>query len=231
MLNDYYLLIRLLLNLMINKNSNELYDFVGKLVVIGESAVGKTNILSRYCKNEFNKEIRMTIGVEFFTKIVTIQSKIIKFQIWDTAGQERYKSITNSFFNSTTAAIVVFDLTNYQSFEKVDFWINEVKQHTKDDLIIMLIGNKSDLKNRLVSSKEIQRKAELFNIEYIETSALLNENINEAFGRIITKIYEKLPQLHSELEKSYFMKESIILNNTIRTDKKYEDDKKECCSR
>ena len=130
---------------MLNHNSNELYDFVGKLVVIGESSVGKTNILSRYCRNEFVKEIKMTIGVEFFTKIVSIEGKTIKFQIWDTAGQERYKSITNSFFTSTTAAVVVFDISNYQSFEKVDFWINEVKKHTKDDLIILMIGNKSDL--------------------------------------------------------------------------------------
>ncbi len=214
---------------MINQNSNELYDFVGKLVVIGESSVGKTNILSRYCKNEFNKEIKMTIGVEFFTKIVSIQGKSIKFQIWDTAGQERYKSITNSFFTSTTAAIVVFDLTNNQSFEKVDFWINEVKQHTKDDLIIMLIGNKSDLENRSVSPKDIQKKAELYKIEYVETSALLNENINEAFERIITRIYDKLPQLNSEMEKEYIMKESIVLRKSNKLDKIEEENKKECC--
>jgi Ras-related protein Rab-11A len=214
---------------MINQNSNELYDFVGKLVVIGESSVGKSNILSRYCKNEFNKEIKMTIGVEFFTKIVSIQGKSIKFQIWDTAGQERYKSITNSFFTSTTAAIVVFDLTNNQSFEKVDFWINEVKQHTKDDLIIMLIGNKSDLENRSVSPTDIQKKAELYKIEFIETSALLNVNINEAFDRIITKIYDKLPQLNSEMEKEYIMKESIVLCKSNKLDKNQEENKKECC--
>ena len=213
---------------MLNQTTNDLYDFVGKIVVIGESSVGKSNILSRYCKNEFIKETKMTIGVEFFTKIISIEGKTIKLQIWDTAGQERYQSITNSFFTNTTAAILVFDLSNKYSFEKVDFWLNEVKKNTKNDLILLLIGNKSDLEYK-ISSEEIKVKTDKYEIDYVETSALLNENINEAFQKIILKIVNRIPNLEIELENEFFLfKDSFALKKNISQENK--DKKlKYCC--
>ena len=213
--------------LMLNQISNELYDFVGKIVVIGESNVGKSNILTRYCKNEFEKETKMTIGVEFFTKIVTIQGKTLKFQIWDTAGQERYKSITNNYFLNTTAAIIVFDLTNKQSLDKVDFWMTEVKKHTKEDLIVLLVGNKSDL-NCQISDEEIKNKALNHKIDYVETSALLNKNINEAFEKIIQKVYGLNPQLRDDQSVEFEFKDSFALKKSFKTEKPKENTKY-CC--
>ena len=213
---------------MLSQNANELYDFVGKIVVIGESSVGKTNILSRYCKNEFNKDVKMTIGVEFFTKIVSIDGKTIKFQIWDTAGQERYKSITKSFFTSTSAAIIVFDIADKQSFNKVDFWINEVTKYAKDELILLLIGNKCDLVDREVTIEDINHKIKEHKIDYYETSAMLNTNINNAFENLITKVYDKMKRLNDNLEQELVFKDSFILKKLNNEDKKIEN-KKGCC--
>jgi len=114
-------------------NNNEICDYIAKVVVIGESSVGKTNILSRFSRNEFSIETKSTIGVEFLTKISEIKGKKIKLQIWDTAGQEKYKAITNSFYCNSNAALIVFDLSIKETFERVDYWVKEVKKYTRED--------------------------------------------------------------------------------------------------
>ena len=213
--------------MMTNETPIDLFDFVGKIVVIGETSVGKTKILIRYCKNEFGFNSNMTIGVEFFSKVVSYKEKTMKFQIWDTAGQERYKSITNSFFTNTTAAIIVFDLSNIHSFEKVDFWMNEVKKYTKDNLIMVLIGNKSDLDHK-ISPEEIKKKSEFYKIDYFQTSALMNKNINEAFEKIISTTFYRISQINSEYEKEFEFKDSFMIKKTINNDIKNEN-RKGCC--
>lgn len=140
-------------------NNNEICDYIAKVVVIGDSSVGKTNILSRFSKNEFSIETKSTIGVEFLTKISEIKGKKIKLQIWDTAGQEKYKAITNSFYCNSNAALIVFDLSTAESFDRVDYWIKEVKKYTREDVILMMIGNKSDLEKK-VTFEEATEKAE-----------------------------------------------------------------------
>ena len=130
-------------------NNNEICDFIAKVVVIGESSVGKTNILSRFSRNEFSIETKSTIGVEFLTKITDIKGKKIKLQIWDTAGQEKYKAITNSFYCNSNAALIVFDLCSKESYDRVEYWIKEVKKYTREDVILMLIGNKLDLERQV----------------------------------------------------------------------------------
>jgi len=121
------------------------FDYVIKIVLIGESSVGKTNILSRYIKGEYNEDTKTTLGVEFATKVVNILDSKLKLQIWDTAGQERYKAVTSSFYKSSVGALVVFDITKLSSFEKVDTWIKELKEVAGNEVVILLVGNKVDL--------------------------------------------------------------------------------------
>ena len=139
-------------------NNNELCDYIAKIVVIGESAVGKSNILSRLSKNEFSIETKSTIGVEFVTRIIDVNGKSLKLQIWDTAGQERYKAITNSFYCNSNAALIVFDLSLKESFDRVENWVSEVRKFTKEDIILFLIGNKCDLE-RQISLENVISKA------------------------------------------------------------------------
>ncbi len=162
------------------------YDYVSKIVLVGESGVGKTNILSRFCKDEFTANSQSTLGVEFATKIVNVEEKKLRIQIWDTAGQERYKAITNSYYINAKGALVVFDITKYSSFESVNKWISELRGIAGKDIIIVLVGNKSDLKHiRAVTKEEALEKAEaLGNLDYIETSALNNTHIQDCFNTL-----------------------------------------------
>ncbi len=138
-------------------------DYVIKLVLVGESSVGKTNILSRYTKGEFLENSKATLGVECGTKFISIQDIKLKLQIWDTAGQERYKALTSSFYKNSSGALVVFDLSKESTFEKVDTWIEELKEKAGDKIFIILVGNKSDLKeNREVSEEDAYEKAEKY---------------------------------------------------------------------
>ena len=121
------------------------YDVLLKLVMIGDSGVGKTNILSRYLNNEFSLTSKATVGVEFGSTIVKKNGKLIKLQIWDTAGQERYKSITSAYYKGAKGAFVVYDITNKKTFKNIDKWIVELKANGNQDILVILIGNKLDL--------------------------------------------------------------------------------------
>jgi small GTP-binding protein len=162
------------------------FDMVIKIVVIGDSAVGKSNIVSRYTKDKFLEDTKSTIGVEFGNKRLEINGVKIKAQIWDTAGQERYKAVTNAYYNSSKGAIVVYDITEPISFNNADTWINELKSKVDDECITFLVGNKIDLNSqRKITQKQGIEKAEKYNMHYIETSACTAENINMLFGMLI----------------------------------------------
>jgi small GTP-binding protein len=141
----------------------EEFNMIFKVVLIGDSGVGKTNIMSRYIKDEFSIETKTTVGVEFGAKKLEINGNNIKAQIWDTAGQERYKSITNAYYKGAKGALIVFDITRPSSFESVDKWITELKSKCDVDVSIIMIGNKCDLENeRAVSKEESLKKAEQY---------------------------------------------------------------------
>ncbi len=117
-----------------------------KIVLVGDSGVGKTNLLTRFSKNEFSLESKTTIGVEFATKTITTESgHIIKAQIWDTAGQDRYRAIASSYYKGAVGALLVYDITKTKSFENVEKWLKELRDHGAENMVTMLIGNKSDL--------------------------------------------------------------------------------------
>ncbi len=169
------------------------YDLIFKIVLIGDSGVGKTNILSRYLTNEFSLTTQATVGVEFGSKIIKKGEKLIKLQIWDTAGQERYKSITSAYYKGSKGAFVVYDISRKNTFDNVDKWINELKNNGSEDVFIMLGGNKSDLKDqREITEEEVKKKAELYNVAFCETSALEGKNIGYAFENLINEITKKV---------------------------------------
>jgi Ras-related protein Rab-11A len=172
------------------REKEEDIDYQCKIVLIGESAVGKTNLLLRLCKDEFRPEAIATVGVEYAKKVYTIENKKIKVSIWDTAGQERFKAISNSYYRGAKGALVVFDITKRATFELVDKWIEDFLNANEEETFITLIGNKTDLPNRAVMKEEAEEKSKKFrNVNYIETSALRRTNVDEAFLNIVTSIY------------------------------------------
>ena len=166
-------------------------DLKLKIVLLGDSGVGKTNIISRFTKNIFSPNSKATIGVEFFCKTYKINNKILKIEIWDTAGQERYKSITSVYYKGAKGALIVYDITSRKSFDNVDKWIEEIKEKTSKDIKLIIIGNKIDLKDsREISTKEAMYKFKGMDIPLMETSAADDTNINEAFLDLIKIIYK-----------------------------------------
>lgn len=166
------------------------YDYLFKIVLIGDSGVGKSNILSRFTRNEFCLESKSTIGVEFATRTLQIEGKTIKAQIWDTAGQERYRAITSAYYRGAVGALLVYDITKRQTFENVQRWLRELRDHADSNIVIMMAGNKSDLNHlRAVPPEDAQMLAEKEGLSFLETSALEALNIENAFHTILTEIY------------------------------------------
>lgn len=166
------------------------YDYLFKLVLIGDSGVGKSNLLSRFTKNEFNLESKSTIGVEFATKTLKLDGKVIKAQIWDTAGQERYRAITSAYYRGAVGALLVYDVTRHSTFQNVERWLKELRDHTDPNIVIMLIGNKSDLRHLVaVSTNDGKTFAEKESLYFMETSALEATNVEKAFSEVLTQIY------------------------------------------
>ncbi len=141
--------------------SEEDYDMILKIVLVGDSGVGKSNILLRYLKNDFDQNSKASVGVEFGSKKFIIDDCKIKGQIWDTAGQERYRSITNAYYKGAKGALLVYDITRESSFESVDKWIVDLKKNGDENIMIILIGNKNDLEDyRRISISQGEEKAQ-----------------------------------------------------------------------
>lgn len=167
------------------------YDFLFKVVLIGDSGVGKSNLLSRFTRNEFCLESKSTIGVEFATRTIQVDGKTIKAQIWDTAGQERYRAITSAYYRGAVGALLVYDITKNATFDNVKRWLRELRDHADSNIVIMLVGNKSDLNHmRAVSIDDAQDFAEKEGLSFMETSALESTNVEKAFQSILTEIYQ-----------------------------------------
>jgi len=166
------------------------YDYLFKVVLIGDSGVGKSNLLSRFTRNEFNLESKSTIGVEFATRSINVDNKTVKAQIWDTAGQERYRAITSAYYRGAVGALLVYDIAKHQTYENVTRWLKELRDHADQNIVIALVGNKSDLKHlRAVPTDEAKEFATQNGLTFIETSALDASNVESAFQNILTEIY------------------------------------------
>jgi len=165
-------------------------SFQFKLVLLGDAAVGKSSLVLRFVKEQFSEYQESTIGAAFLTKSVDVgDGSVVKFEIWDTAGQERYHSLAPMYYRGAAAAIVVYDLTNRQSFVRAKSWVKELQRQGKDNVVIALAGNKLDLEeNRQVESEEAKLYAEENNIFFIETSAKTNHNVSEVFRMIAKRL-------------------------------------------
>ncbi|XP_064394748.1 ras-related protein Rab-6A-like isoform X2 [Halichondria panicea] len=176
--------------------SNPLRKF--KLVFLGEQSVGKTSLITRFMYDSFDNTYQPTIGIDFFAKTVHLESKTVRLQLWDTAGQERFRSLIPSYIRDSTVAVVVYDITNANSFQQVNKWIEDVRAERGNDVIIMLVGNKTDLQDkRQVSMEEGERKAQELNVMFIETSAKAGYNVKQLFRRVAAA----LPGMESTQEK------------------------------
>jgi len=166
------------------------YDYLFKVVLIGDSGVGKSNLLSRFTRNEFNLDSKSTIGVEFATRSIHVDGKTVKAQIWDTAGQERYRAITSAYYRGAVGALLVYDIAKHATYVNVTRWLKELRDHADSNIVIMLVGNKSDLKHlRAVPTEEAKAFAAENGLSFIETSALDASNVESAFQNILTEIY------------------------------------------
>ncbi|KAE8707826.1 Ras-related protein RABA1g [Hibiscus syriacus] len=166
------------------------YDYLFKVVLIGDSGVGKSNLLSRFTRNEFSLESKSTIGVEFATRSIRVDDKVVKAQIWDTAGQERYRAITSAYYRGAVGALLVYDVTRHVTFENVERWLKELRGHTDANIVIMLVGNKADLRHlRAVTTDDAEAFAERENTFFMETSALETTNVESAFTDVLKQIY------------------------------------------
>ncbi len=163
------------------------YDFLFKSIVVGDGGVGKTALTLRFSKGFFTEDYKMTIGVDFHVKTIMIETEDegslrVKLQIWDTGGQERFSSIRPMYYRGSLGALLIFDLTSYESFEHLPQWIEEVRSNIKNDVPFLLVGNKSDLLNeRAISPEEINSFTEKFNLYYMETSAKTGEGVGDCF--------------------------------------------------
>ena len=201
-----------------------------KVVLLGEAGVGKTSIISRYVSNTFSEVLMTTTGASFATKKVDIDDEHkIKFQIWDTAGQERFRSLAKIFYQNAAVAVLVYDITRRDSFDKLkNFWIKELKENAPSDIILAIAGNKSDdYENEVVSLKEGKELAQEINAIFKSTSAMLSHGIDELFKCIGEKYIN--PSLNTNEETMSSKEENFRKNIKIKNSQKEKKEKKNCC--
>jgi len=171
-------------------------DHLFKIVLVGDSGVGKSNLLLRFTRDTFSAEEKSTIGVEFATRVLPMpDGKRVKAQIWDTAGQERYRAITNAYYRGAVGAILIYDITRRESFVNIPRWLRELRDHANEDIVLLLVGNKLDMirsdgQMRDVSVQEADELAQTQRLTRIETSAKSGENVDEAFNMVIRQVYQ-----------------------------------------
>jgi Ras-related protein Rab-1A len=164
-----------------NNNNQQGHDALFKLVLIGDSAVGKSSLLLRFADDSFTDSYISTIGVDFRFRTLKLGDKLVKLQIWDTAGQERFRTITSAYYRGADGIITVYDVSNQESFEHVQDWLQEVNRYASPGTVKLLIGNKSDRSDRVVTTEQGEAFASNLDMPFLETSAKTSENVEAAF--------------------------------------------------
>ncbi|KAJ3452059.1 ras family protein [Anaeramoeba flamelloides] len=194
-----------------------------KLLLIGSGKVGKSTILLRYCKGKFFETIGATVGVDFRFSNIKVNNENVKLQIWDTAGQERFRTITGSYYRNAHGILVVYDVTDEETFDQVEDWVKEIYQNAPEDCVILLFGNKTDLVDlREVSKEAGTNLAERMNITYLEGSAKSGENISNAFQILAERSFKKIKKKPKPTKET---KKKTLKNITFEEEKK----QKKCC--
>ncbi|PWN90538.1 putative YPT6-GTP-binding protein of the rab family [Acaromyces ingoldii] len=156
-----------------------------KLVFLGEQSVGKTSLITRFMYDTFDNTYQATIGIDFLSKTMYLEDRTVRLQLWDTAGQERFRSLIPSYIRDSSVAVVVYDITNRASFQNTSKWVDDVRAERGSDVIIVLVGNKTDLNDkRQVTTEEAEKRAQDFNVMFIETSAKAGHNVKTLFKKI-----------------------------------------------
>jgi len=168
------------------------YAYLFKYIIIGDTGVGKSCLLLQFTDKRFRTDHDLTIGVEFGARLINIEQKQIKLQIWDTAGQESFRSITRSYYRGASGALLVYDISRRDTFTHLTRWLDEARQNASANMVIMLIGNKSDLERREVSYEEGSQFARNNGLIFRETSAKTAQNVEESFIQTAKKIYENI---------------------------------------
>jgi len=187
-----------------------MFKYIFKLIIIGNNSVGKSSIVKAFNGDYFDHQYHSTIGIDFASKILTLSDDTpVKLQIWDTAGTERFRCIVRNYYRDCIGGIIVFDITSRTSFENVKPWYDDLLKYTNKnpgELTSVLVGNKNDLDNRVVSETEANTLASDLGMSYIETSAKLNTNITNLFHLVSDNIYNKI--INDDIE----MDDSIMIN-------------------
>ena len=186
---------------MSNKKEEKNYNYLFKYIIIGDAAVGKTNLLLRFTQNKFTEDYQETIGVEFGAKNIEIKTKKYRIQIWDTAGAENFRSITRSYYNNSVCALVVYDITNKDSFANVSKWIKDVQDYAPKTITLVLVGNKVDLNDkREVTYEEGEDLAIKNGLIFGETSAKTGEFVNDIFIKSAKSIAKNIDENYYNLD-------------------------------
>lgn len=214
------------------EESNNVETHLFKIVIIGDSAVGKSNLITRFTRDTFNPNSKATIGVEFQTHSMMIDGKEIKAQIWDTAGQERFQAVTAAYYRGAMGAVVVYDIARRDTFDNVDKWLQELASHCDTTSATILVGNKCDLENvREVSTEEGKMLAESQGLFFTEASALDSTNVKMAFEIVIKEIYASISRkaLKSSSSKPQISGNRVNLVRNVTDDQKKTAAKFSCC--
>jgi len=186
------------------------YDYLFKVLLIGDSGVGKSSILVRFAEDDFEEDRPCTIGVDFKTKVLDLDGKKINLTIWDTAGQEKFRSLTSSYYRGTQGIILVYDVTRRSSFASLELWLGEIELYaTNRDVVKFLVGNKVDKNNREVSREEAQKFAKSKSMLFMECSAKTNLGVQQAFHDFVSQILDN-PSLWNQTPTK-----SILDNSTV----------------
>ena len=184
------------------------YDEKLKLMILGDSSVGKTSLLKKYCKNEFSHSYITTVGIDFQVKLLNINDKKIKIQIWDTAGEERYRVVAKNYFNTSDGFIIMYDITNRESFDDITNWIEQIRDSTPNYKKSVLFGNKSDLnKLRNVQINEGKELAQKNDFKFFETSAKDGLNLNEGIESLVKDVLEDIDSIKLKRRNTTSLKE------------------------
>ena len=184
-------------------DNNYVYQF--RLILIGESTVGKSSLLRHFKDGEYFADISLTVGVDFHAKQVQVNGQTIKLQLWDTAGQDRFRAIVKAYYRNAVGGLLVFDITHRESFARLNDWLEDAMKHAEPHKpVFVLVGNKNDQeKIRAVSQEEAQKFARLHHMEYIETSAKTGRNVDEAFHMLASKIYKMVGEGYIKVEEGW----------------------------
>ena len=207
--------------------TDETYEKPLKILLLGDSSVGKSSLFLSFMDKSWNETFVPTIGVDFKIKTINVNNMNIKYQVWDTAGQERFRTIISSYYKGAHGILLVYDITLKESFESLNDWLNEIKKNTSKNIVKVLIGNKIHINDkRVISFDEAKEFADNNSMKYIETSAKTSTNVDQAFGLIGVEL---MKSFKGNEEKNTNKKNVVLSNSEAVTDNK--QIKKGCCKK